>query len=113
MSILSYLLIDTTEVNMKTKKYCALAGKKIKELRLQNNLKVSELAKLSELSPSTIRRIETGNYDIELFTIYKLCRAFNIKALDFLNHWKLYNIKYLPVGTFHLSHPTWVKSILN
>ena len=48
---------------MKTKKYCALAGKKIKELRLQNNLKVSELAKLSELSPSTIRRIETGNYD--------------------------------------------------
>ena len=71
------------EVFMKTKKYCALAGKKIKELRLQNNLKVSKLAKLSELAPSTIRRIETGNYDIELFTIYKLCRAFNIKALDF------------------------------
>ena len=68
---------------MSSKKYCKLAGRRLKELRLKNNLSVIQLAKLSKISPQTVRRIETGNYDIHLFTIYKLCRAFKIKELDF------------------------------
>lgn len=65
-------------------KYSQLAGQKVKEIRIAKNMTVKQLAQAAKLSISTIYRIETGKLDINLFTIYKLCKAFQIKELDFI-----------------------------
>lgn len=45
---------------------------------------VKQLAGAAELSVSTIYRIENGKAEINLYTLYRLCTAFNIKASDFI-----------------------------
>lgn len=39
---------------------CKLLGKRIKELRLANNLKQAELAEIIGIEPRSISRIESG-----------------------------------------------------
>ena len=65
-------------------KLCQKAGIVLKKLRVKRNMTAKELAKSAKLSLSTIYKIETGKSDIKIFTLWKLCRALEIKELDFI-----------------------------
>lgn len=69
---------------MTYQKYSQSARKKVKETRIAKNMTVKQLAGAAELSVSTIYRIENGKAEINLYTLYRLCTAFNIKASDFI-----------------------------
>lgn len=69
---------------MNTEKYSQSACKKVKEIRIAKNMTIKQLAGAAEISVSTIYRIENGKAEINLYTLYRLCTAFNIKTLDFI-----------------------------
>ena len=56
---------------------------RIKELRLSNGMKQSELAALLSVSPTAISKYELGQLDISSSTINRLCDIFGCTA-DYL-----------------------------
>ena len=66
----------------------------IKELMQQQNLTVSELARRSGLTQSTVNSVlHTQNTNPRIDTIHKMIRALNISIPEFFNHPKFKNLK--------------------
>jgi len=59
--------------------YLLIIGKKIKKIRLKNNLTIYELGKKSKLSKNTIIKIEKGGANPTIKTLNKLTRALKIR----------------------------------
>lgn len=55
-------------------------GQRIKEIRIENNLTQKELGKLLNVDQRTISQYENGNREINLNTLVKLCKKFNVTA---------------------------------
>lgn len=60
-------------------------SKRFKELRLNNSLSANKLAKLLEVDPSTISKIENGLAKPSLDLLIKFCTTLNISMNDFFN----------------------------
>lgn len=59
----------------------------IKELMQQQNLTISELARRSELTQSTVDSVlHTQNTNPRIDTIHKMIKALNISIPEFFNH---------------------------
>lgn len=61
-----------------------LLGKKIKVLRVERELKQSELAQLVDSDPSYIGRIERGEINITMITLKGIAIALGIKPSEIL-----------------------------
>jgi transcriptional regulator with XRE-family HTH domain len=61
-----------------------LLGKRIKVLRVEKELKQSELAQLTDKDPSYIGRIERGEINITIETFARIANALDIKPSDVL-----------------------------
>ena len=59
-------------------------GNRLKIARLAKGYTQTELAIILETSQTSYQRMETGNHDIKMSTIYRLC-----KALDISSDWLL------------------------
>lgn len=59
-------------------------GKRVKELRLCNNLSQGKLAKLLNVHPTYISGIERGKRNLSLKNIEKLAHALNVTIEDLL-----------------------------
>lgn len=59
-------------------------GKRVKELRLDNNLSQGKLAKLLGVHPTYISGIERGKRNMSLKNIEKLAKALNTNIKDLL-----------------------------
>ena len=57
-------------------------GKKIKKLRLSNNLTQQKLADLCEVDIRTIQRIEKGEHGIGLHIVFAIADAFEMPVSD-------------------------------
>ena len=53
-------------------------GRKIKCLRLENNLTQDELAFQIKMSRDHLSNIENGKYPINIKNLYKFCKYFNV-----------------------------------
>ncbi|MEK3823152.1 helix-turn-helix domain-containing protein [Paenibacillus sp. FSL K6-1558] len=62
----------------------AIFGKVLKSLRIRNDLSQDKLAELSTLERTFISRIERGNSQPSLTTIFELARALNIKPSELI-----------------------------
>ncbi len=60
-----------------------ISSNKVKYLRNKNNLKQSELAERTNISLSTVKKIESGGSIPRTDTLIKLCTFFNVSA-DYL-----------------------------
>lgn len=58
-------------------------GKKIKEIRESKNMTQEDLMAESKLE--NIARLETGNTNPTIRTLYKVCRALNVKLRDLID----------------------------
>ena len=66
----------------------------IKDLMQQQNLTVSELARRSGLTQSTVDSVlHTQNTNPRIDTIHKMIKALNIPVPEFFNHHKFKNLK--------------------
>lgn len=54
----------------------------ITEQRKKRSLSIKKLAKIADISETTIRKIETGNYNFNIETLWKLCKAFKMRPCD-------------------------------
>jgi transcriptional regulator with XRE-family HTH domain len=61
-----------------------LLGKRIKVLRVEKELKQSELAQLTDKDPSYIGRIERGEINITIETFTRIANALDIKPSEVL-----------------------------
>jgi transcriptional regulator with XRE-family HTH domain len=61
-----------------------LLGKRIKLLRVEKELKQSELAQLTDKDPSYIGRIERGEINITIETFARIANALDIKPSEIL-----------------------------
>jgi len=59
-------------------------GKKIRHLRLKNNLSIDELAAMLELSPAFIGLLERGQRGAKLDNLVKLSRIFEVDIKELL-----------------------------
>ena len=59
-------------------------GKNIKDIRVQNHMKQSDLAELLEVSPAYLSAVERGASGISMELLDKLCRKLNTSADCFL-----------------------------
>jgi len=57
-------------------------GTKIKEIRLQKNIKQIDLARMAEISNSYLSDIEKGRTEPSLKTLIKIAQALNIKDIN-------------------------------
>ena len=71
---------------MYEEKQCKLLAKEIKAQRIKRNWTIKELSQIARLSVSTISKIETGNYNFNIETLWKLCKAFKIRAYDLIKN---------------------------
>lgn len=68
--------------------------KHIKDLMQQQNLTVSELARRSSLTQSTVDSVlHTQNTNPHIDTIQKMIKALNISVPEFFNHPKFKNLE--------------------
>lgn len=66
----------------------------IKDLMQQQNLTVSELARRSSLTQSTVDSVlHTQNTNPRIDTIHKIIKALNISVPEFFNHPKFKNLE--------------------
>lgn len=61
-----------------------LIGKKIQELRMENNITQEELANKLYISQQAISKWENGTCLPDIENIYKICKIFNISIEDLL-----------------------------
>ncbi len=70
-----------------SKKYPALLkqfGKRIKELREEDQITQAKLAQRCGIDVRSIQRIESGDYSINLRTVFALSEAFGMPPYDLL-----------------------------
>lgn len=58
-------------------------GKKLKVLRIQNDLTQEALAFEVNISRDHLSNIENGKYPINIKTLYKLAKFFNVEIKEF------------------------------
>ena len=59
-------------------------GKRLRDLRKSQNLSQEELANLADVPLSQIGRIERGEVNVTISTIYALSKALNIALNEFM-----------------------------
>ena len=64
-------------------------GKVVKQHRKERNLRLLDVELLTGIDDSTISKIEKGKYNVELLTIFKLAKAFDVSTMDLLDYSKL------------------------
>lgn len=75
---------------------CKLLGKRIKELRIANNLKQAELAEIIGVEPRSISRIESGYHFPKDENLEKLAIALGVEVKDLFEFSHLEDIKLIP-----------------
>ena len=60
-------------------------GERIKRLRDSNYISQIELSELTNINREQISRIENGQVNVTLNTIYKFCKAFNLPVKELMN----------------------------
>lgn len=70
---------------MEEKKFKQLFGKRIKELRVKNNLTQEKLAELIGVGERNLSKIECGNNFIKADTTCKLLNALNVQPEELFN----------------------------
>jgi len=58
-------------------------GKRIKILREQKNISQQELASLCDFEKSNMSRLEAGNTNPTLFTLFKICSSLGVSLSEF------------------------------
>lgn len=61
-------------------------GKVVKQHRKDRNLRLLDVEVLTGIDNSTISKIEKGKYNVELLTIFKLAKAFNVSTMELLDY---------------------------
>ena len=56
-----------------------LIGKNIREVRKRQNLSAQELASRCDFEKSTMARLEAGNTNPTIFTLYKISQALGVE----------------------------------
>jgi transcriptional regulator with XRE-family HTH domain len=69
---------------MTDEEYLIKLGKKIKEIRLKNNISQVELANNCDFEKSNMNRIEAGRANTTIVTLRKIAVALNIKVADII-----------------------------
>jgi transcriptional regulator with XRE-family HTH domain len=67
---------------MAEKKFLAALGSRIRTLRIEKGLSLSELAYLCEFEKASLSRIELGKTNTTVLTIRKICRALEINISE-------------------------------
>lgn len=57
-----------------------IAAKRVRELRIEKGMTISELAELCELSIETIKKIERGKSHFRIDTLASLCYALEVSS---------------------------------
>lgn len=70
---------------MTDEEYLIKLGKKIKEIRLSNNISQVELANNCDFEKSNMNRIEAGRANTTIVTLRKIATALNVKVIDIIN----------------------------
>lgn len=60
-------------------------GKRLIELRNQQNISANKLSKLLSVDPSTLNKIEKGTAKPSVDLLFRMCSYFNITLSDFFN----------------------------
>lgn len=72
-------------INIKNKKLISLIGKHIRELRIQQNMSQESLANEADIPLSQIGRIERGETNPTISTLYVISEALNIKLIELID----------------------------
>lgn len=72
------------EMIRKAEQQSKLIGKRLKELREARNIKSLDLAKLTDLAPQTISRIEQGHQDTTFSSLSKILAAMGCSLKDLI-----------------------------
>jgi transcriptional regulator with XRE-family HTH domain len=59
-------------------------GLKVRQLREEHNFSQLQLADKCDMEKNNVGRIENGRRSIKLFTLSRICNAFEISMSDFL-----------------------------
>lgn len=57
---------------------------RIKQVRIRKNVSQPELAKLTGMSRTNIANLETGNHNLSIKNLYKICVALDVEVIDIL-----------------------------
>jgi len=60
----------------------AKLGERIREIRMKKNMSQNDLAIECEFEKASMSRIESGQANPTVRTLYKICKALNIKMVD-------------------------------
>lgn len=71
-------MLTITEFRMKF-------GRRLQELRIMKGLTQEELAEKCDLDRTTIAKIENGDNTTNIYTLYLLCEALQLKMKDIFN----------------------------
>lgn len=69
---------------MTDEEYLIKLGKKIKEIRLSNNISQVELANNCDFEKSNMNRIEAGRANTTIVTLRKIAFALDVKVVDII-----------------------------
>ena len=61
-------------------------GRRLSELRVEKGLSIADLASLTALEPNDINKMEAGQLDIPLTTIFALARALDTTPAELLTY---------------------------
>jgi len=61
-------------------------GKRIKELRVKNDISQEQLALLASIDRTYIASVENGHRNISIVNIQKISKALGISLKEFFNH---------------------------
>lgn len=59
-------------------------GRNIKEVRARKNISAQELAGRCNFEKSTMSRLEAGNTNPTIFTLYKISQALGVRLADLM-----------------------------
>lgn len=77
-------------INVKNKKFIQSFGKNLKRIRKEASLSQEDLANDADIPLSQVGRIERGEVNTTISTVYVLAEALNIKVADLFNFDKKY-----------------------
>ncbi|MDR2065174.1 MAG: helix-turn-helix domain-containing protein [Prevotellaceae bacterium] len=60
-------------------------GLKIRKLRQERNLSITELSDKIEIEYNNLIRIEKGRTNFTVGTLLKVCKALNVRLIDIVN----------------------------
>lgn len=62
-------------------------GARIKAIRKEKKLTQSDLANLCDFEKATMSRIESGQTNVTIFTLFKISNALNIHISELFKNW--------------------------